>query len=275
MTRPARLGFFDLPLEIREVIYTDLCSGLGSTTVPALCKNTTTPPRQYRRVTQCCCRHTTIPTLDMVTCLLVNRQFGHELLGIWAETTTHHIPLEIEFLRPIIGRRMYNYDNCRPVKSSDLAYGIWTHLRDHFDALRARYGAAIVARIRHITLSGQFNLIRYDEDPVTVLAGLHTTNVVRRMERLEGVHDLLQVEVRILRKVKAVFSWERLCDGTENEHKVARWSFVVSPTQVSTEGGRRARVADWYCVDEKPVQVGIRFNAGRIDQEDIEWVHPL
>ncbi|KAK4958934.1 hypothetical protein LTR10_003732 [Elasticomyces elasticus] len=263
MTRPARLGFFDLPLEIREVIYADVCSGLGSTTVPALCKNTTTPPRQYRRVTQCCCRHITIPTLDMVTCLLVNRQFGHELLGIWAETTTHHIPLEIEFLRPVNGRL---------VKSSELAYGIWTHLRDHFDALRARYGPAIVARIRHVTLSGQFKFFRYGEYPVTVLAGLHTTDIMSCLERLEGIHDHLQIEVKITRDCDQYVSSALLCDGRRGyKQKLGRWTFVVSPTQVSRAEDRCARVADWYCVDEKPVQTGIRLKADGLEQEDIEW----
>ncbi|KAK3640105.1 hypothetical protein LTR56_012081 [Elasticomyces elasticus] len=200
----------------------------------------------------------------MVTCLLVNRQFGHELLGIWAETTTHHIPLEIEFLRPVNGRL---------VKSSDLAYGIWTHLRDHFDALRARYGPAIVARIRHVTLSGQFKFFRYGEYPVTVLAGLHTTDIMSCLERLEGIHDHLQIEVRIIRTIEQCGGWKRLCDGGwDNKQKVGMWRFVVSPAQILTGEERRARVADWYCVDEKPVQVGIRLNVDGLNQEAIEWV---
>ncbi|KAK4921639.1 hypothetical protein LTR49_010925 [Elasticomyces elasticus] len=248
----SRLGFFNLPLEIRELVYANICLFLG----------TTTPVRRYH--CQRCSRG-----VHLTICRLVSRDFGHELLGIWAETANHEPDLEVDFWCPDNRKK-----NCEEhlITSSQLAYELWTHLRAFLTEFESRWGRSgrdAVGRIRRITFTVVFEAIPYREDPIEVFPRFDFMDVARKCERLDVVHKDLRVEVNII-CTNQFNSWVQtrgsngeFDGGLRLEKSMASRMFVMSPTGLAkvkgnvgfARDGGRAVAAEWCCVSKEPMEV--------------------
>ncbi|KAK3631482.1 hypothetical protein LTR56_016846 [Elasticomyces elasticus] len=213
----SRLGFFNLPLEIRELV----------------------------------------------------RDFGHELLGIWAETANHEPDLEVDFWCPDNRKK-----NCEEhlITSSQLAYELWTHLRAFLTEFESRWGRSgrdAVGRIRRITFTVVFEAIPYREDPIEVFPRFDFMDVARKCERLDVVHKDLRVEVNII-CTNQFNSWVQtrgsngeFDGGLRLEKSMASRMFVMSPTGLAkvkgnvgfARDGGRAVAAEWCCVSKEPMEV--------------------
>ncbi|KAK4958935.1 hypothetical protein LTR10_003733 [Elasticomyces elasticus] len=199
MSRPTRREFFDLPLEVRELVYVEICSILQQADKKNPCLSGTT---------NSCLENSAIPQntppsskVDYGTCRLVSQDFGNELLGVWVEITAHRIPLRLEFQHEKLGNHV------RFLKSSELPFGIWLNLREYFEGFEARFGRsgpAIAARIRHVTLTAGYQNVLICEDPLQVLPEIRAADIARSMERLDNIHRNLQVEVQITRAERLV-----------------------------------------------------------------------
>ncbi|KAK5741609.1 hypothetical protein LTR17_003814 [Elasticomyces elasticus] len=301
MARPTRRGFFDLPLELREMVYAEICTALAAKSA-AIEANKEEAVRLQDSPGICyrgCCY--SFPPNSRIfqpqfyglgTYRLVSRNFGHEMLGVWAEATAHAIPLRLEFWRyehgPRRPRNTYEYF----ITSSRLAFGIWVHLRDYLDELCLRFGrsgADMAARIRHVKMSREFNGSRalHADDAVATVRSLDPVAVARHTERLDGLHKNLRVEVEVTcsprPETPGGYTVGSLGPGGERQWKVGmntgRRTFVLSPMGQANEkqetgafdGGAQAVAAEWQCVLDEPVRAGILMKKGWGCEEKIEW----
>ncbi|KAK5682675.1 hypothetical protein LTS10_005804 [Elasticomyces elasticus] len=266
MSRPTRRGFFDLPLEVRELVYVEICCILRQADKKHFCLSGTA---------DCCFGNSTIPQdtplglgVDYRTCRLVSQDFGNELLGVWAEVTAHQVPLRLRFQHEKSGNHV------RFLKSSEMAFGIWLNLREYFHGFEARFGRAgpgMAARVRHVTLTREHEIVLIHEHPLQVLPEIRAADVARSMERLDGIHKNLQVEVQIAR-AERFYSGSRYLLGSNRDSRqqefeeawtrekgIARRTFVVAAVAQHERGEEHRMVAEeWRCVSDGPVQLGKR-----------------
>ncbi|KAK3634800.1 hypothetical protein LTR56_015081 [Elasticomyces elasticus] len=272
MSRPTRRGFFDLPLEVRELVYGEICSILqqadkknSSLSGPANCcfGNSIMHLPQNSPLSS---------KVDYGTCRIISQDFGDELLGVWAEVTAHQVPLRLEL------RHEKSGNHVRFIRSSELTFGIWWNLREYFGGFEARFGRsgpAIAARVRNITLTAEYQIVLIHENPIQVLPEIRIADVARLMERLDGIHQNLRVEVQITR-AERTWSVRRCVLGSngdyqqrysemtwKSENGIARRTFVVAAAQHES-GEEWTRVAEeWRCVSDGLVQLGKRVQRGK------------
>ncbi|KAK5745510.1 hypothetical protein LTR17_001380 [Elasticomyces elasticus] len=272
MSRPTRRGFFDLPLEVRELVYVELCSILqqadkknSSLSGPANCcfGNSIMHLPQNSPLSS---------KVDYGTYRLVSQDFGNELLGVWAEVTAHQVPLRLKI------RHEKSGNHVRFTKSSEMAFGIWWSLRAYFHGFEARFGRAgpaIAARVRHVTLTREYQIVLIHEDPLKVLPEIRAADVARSMERLDGIHKNLRVKVQIMR-AERLFSLRRCVLGSNGDFRQreldATWksekgmvkrTFVVAAAQHESGEEWTGVAEDGRCVSDGPVQLGKRIQRGK------------
>ncbi|KAK5741608.1 hypothetical protein LTR17_003813 [Elasticomyces elasticus] len=210
--------------------------------------------------------------VDYGTYRLVSQDLGNELLGVWAEVTAHQVPLRLKI------RHGKSGNHVRFMRSSEVALEIWWNLREYFGGFEARFGRfgpAIAARVRDITLTAEYQDALIHENHLQVLPEIRTADVVRFMERLDGLHQNLRVKVQITR-AERLFSVRRCVLGSngdflqwqldetwESEKGIARRTFVVAVAQHERGAEWNGVVGDWCCVSDGPIQLGRRVQRGK------------
>ncbi|KAK5706251.1 hypothetical protein LTR97_001238 [Elasticomyces elasticus] len=147
----------------------------------------------------------------------------------------------------------------------------------------------MAARIRHVKMSREFNGSRalHADDAVVTVRSLDPVAVAQHIERLDGLHKTLRVEVDVVCSPRPETPGEYTVGslGPDGERQwkagknTGRRTFVLSPMGQANEkqetgafdGGAQAVAAEWRCILDEPVRAGILMKKGWGCEEKIEW----
>ncbi|KAK3111122.1 hypothetical protein LTR53_013956 [Teratosphaeriaceae sp. CCFEE 6253] len=243
-----KLGFFDLPPEVRILIYSRISDDVDSIYdqdrhIREIDNSIDAPTRVLAQAVPARVRRRE----RLLQLQLVSRQFRAELLPAWAGQIVHHGALPFQIHR--------NGGRGRASTShKELPYAIWSAAREMLERLEARFGVG--KSVRRIKLFSRSEAL-LERGPQEILAGIQGRRIAYHLEALDSsiAHPGLIVEVELVGTRRGDGMYVRpgtaFSDDTLRRCRRARrtMSFIQSPLTRTVEG--RHLGEEWVCGRER------------------------
>ncbi|KAK5723547.1 hypothetical protein LTR15_005245 [Elasticomyces elasticus] len=248
---PAKIGLFDLPLELRRGIYSVICHDgrLGRVLSPHYYRGLTAAPESYEHWMYIIRRLSYVDAQCSKSLHMIHPKFELELLGTWAEETVHRVPLLNTFWQSrdhharlyYVDLRWYRY----LINEEQLAGSIYMQLRRFLQALEEHYKVA--RSVRHVRLTGVFKAHK-DEKPAALLRRYNVSKVARAMERLDS--PLGQPNLQLELELVCQHENDKMPDQTIWTRARRTMGFSLNPRNVTVRKAGRKAETDWMCAKD-------------------------